>query len=61
MKMLRNITDCESLEVSQENFNYEVSFSKVARRQCSDCNFAVKRLATDSFQNMYRKLVALKN
>ena len=29
MKMLGKITDCESLEISQENFYDEVSLSKV--------------------------------
>ena len=43
MKMLGEITDCESLEISQENFCDEVSSSKVTNLQCSDCNFAIKR------------------
>ena len=37
------IIDCKSLKISQENFYDEVSFSKVASLQCSDCNFAIKR------------------
>ena len=43
MKMLGKITDCESLEISQENFYDEASFSKVTNLQCSDCNFPIKR------------------
>ena len=43
MKMLGKITDCESLEISQEKFYDEVSFSKVTNIQWSDCNFAIKR------------------
>ena len=43
MKILRKLTDCETLEISQENFYDEVSFSKVINLQCSGCNFAIKR------------------
>ena len=43
MKMLGEITDCESLEIYQENFYDEVSFSKVTNLQCSDCTFAIKK------------------
>ena len=41
--MLEKITDCESLEISQENFYDAVSFCKVTKLQCSDCNFAIER------------------
>ena len=41
MKMLGEINDCKSLEISQENFCDEVSFSKVTNLQRSDCNFAM--------------------
>ena len=43
MKMLWKINDCESLEISQENFYDGVSFSKNTNLQCSDCNLAIKR------------------
>ena len=45
MMMLHKIIDCQSLEISQENFYDGVSFSKVATLclQCLDCNFAIKR------------------
>ena len=43
MKMLGEINDCESLEISQEKFYDEVSFGKVTNLQCSDWNFAIKR------------------
>ena len=39
----QKIIDCKSLEISQEKFYDRVSFSKVARLQCSNCNFAIKR------------------
>ena len=42
MKMLRNIIDGKSLEISMENVYEGISFSKVASLQCSDCNFAIK-------------------
>ena len=60
MKMLGKITDCENLEISQENFYDEVSFSKVTNLQWSSCNFAIKELTTASSWKMYRKLVVLK-
>ena len=60
MKMLGKITDCESLEISHENFYDGVSFSKVKNLQCSGCNFSIKRTHADSCWNMYRKLAALK-
>ena len=43
MKILRKIINCESLEISQENFYDEVSFSKFTVLHCSDCNFTIKR------------------
>ena len=43
MKILRKIINCESLEISQENFYDEVSFSKFTSLHCSDCNFTIKR------------------
>ena len=43
MKMLRKITDWESLGISQKNFYNEVSFSKVTSLQFSECNFTIKR------------------
>ena len=42
MKMLREIIDGKSLEISQENVYDAVSFSKVINLQCSDCNVAIK-------------------
>ena len=42
MKMLRNIIDGKSFEISHENVYEGVSFSKVTNLQCSDCNFAIK-------------------
>ena len=56
--MLRKIIDSKSLEISQENVYEEVSFSKVTNLQCSDCNFAIK---IDTFRDMCRELVVLKN
>ena len=47
MNTLGKITDCESLEISQENFYDKVSFSKVTNLQCSGCSFAVKRTHQD--------------
>ena len=38
----RKITDCKSLEISEENVYGEVSFNKVTNLQCFDCNFAIK-------------------
>ena len=38
MKMSRKIIDCESLEISQENFCDKLSFSLVTTLQYSDCN-----------------------
>ena len=43
MKILRKIINCESLEISQENFYDEVSFNKFTVLHCSDCNFTIKR------------------
>ena len=42
MKMLRKITDDNSLEISQENVYEGISFRKVTNLQCSNCNFAMK-------------------
>ena len=42
MKMLRKIIDSKSLRISQENIYEGVSFSKVTKLQCSDCNFPIK-------------------
>ena len=41
-KMVRIIIYCDSLEISQENFYDEVSFSKVTGLHCSDCNVDLK-------------------
>ena len=42
--MLEKITNYESLGISQENFYYDaVSFCKVTKLQCSDCEVAIKR------------------
>ena len=57
MKMLGEITDCERLEISQENFCDEVSSSKVTNLQCSDCNF---ELTTASFLEYVPKTSCLK-
>ena len=43
MEMLWKITDCESLEISQENFCDGVSFSKNTNLRCSDCKFVIKK------------------
>ena len=43
MKMLRNIIDCESLEVTQGNVYDGVSCSNLKSLPCSDCNFTIKR------------------
>ena len=59
--MLRKITDCESLEISQENFYDEVSFSKVTNLQCSDCNFSIKRTHYRFFLEYVPKTSCLKN
>ena len=37
-------SDCESLEISQENVYGVLSFSKVTSLQCSGCNFTIKRI-----------------
>ena len=42
--MLRKISDCESLEISQENASDGVYFSKVTYSQYTDYNSAIKRL-----------------
>ena len=42
-KMLRKITECESLRILQEKFYDGVSFSKVRSLHCSDYNFTIKR------------------
>ena len=41
--MLRKITDCGYLGISQENFYHGVFFSKVTSLQCSNCKFITKR------------------
>ena len=56
MKMLRKIIDGKNLEISQENVYEGVSFSKVTNLLCSDCNFSIKQLITDTFWNMYQEL-----
>ena len=60
MKMLGEITDSESLEISQENFPDEVSFSKVTNLQCSACNFAIKRTHHSFFLEYVPKTSFLK-
>ena len=60
MKMLGKITDCESLEISQENFYDEVSFSKVTNLQCPDGNFAIKRTHRSFFLEYVPKTSCLK-
>ena len=60
MKMLGKITDCESLEISQENFYDEVSFSKVTNLQCLDCNFSIKRTHHRFFLEYVPKTSCLK-
>ena len=60
MKMLGKITDCESLEISQENFYDGVSFSKVTNLQCLDCNFSVKRTHHRFFLEYVPKTSCLK-
>ena len=42
-KMLREITECESLGILQEKFYDGASFSKVRSLHCSDYNFTIKR------------------
>ena len=60
MKILGKITDCKNLEISQENFYDEVSFSKVTNLQCSDCNFAIKRTLHRFFLEYVPKTSCLK-
>ena len=60
MKMLGEITDCESLEISQKNFYDEVSLNKVTNLQCSDCNFAIKRTHHSFFLEYVPKTSYLK-
>ena len=42
MKMLQQIIDGKSLEVSQKSVYEGVSFRNVTNLQCLDCNFAIK-------------------
>ena len=60
MKTFGKLTDCKSLEISQENFYDEVSFSKVTNLQCSDCNFAEKRTYHRFFLEYVPKTSSLK-
>ena len=60
MKMIGKITDCESLEISQENFYDEVSFSEVTNIQFSDCSFAIKRTHHRFFLEYVLKTSCLK-
>ena len=60
MKMLGEITDCERLEISQDNFYDEVSFSKVTKLQCSDCNFVIKKTHYSFFLEYVPKTSCLK-
>ena len=60
MKMLGEIANCESSEISQQNFYDEVSFSKVTTLQCSDCNFAIKRSHHSFFLEYVPKTSCLK-
>ena len=47
---------------SQENVYDAVSFNKVANLQCSDCNFAIKKINyIDTLLKMCQALVVLKN
>ena len=57
---VKEITDCESLKIPQENFYDEVSFKKVASLQCSDCNFAIKRTHRRLFLEYVAKTSCLK-
>ena len=58
MKMLWKITDCESLEISQENVYDRVSFSKNTNLQCSDCSFGIKRTHHRFFLEYLARLVS---
>ena len=55
MKILGNIIDCKSLEISQENFYDGVSFSKVTGLHCSDGNFAIKRIHKMHQNKLFRR------
>ena len=41
--MLGKIIDCESLDISQENFCDGVSFSKLTNLQCLDWHVIIKK------------------
>ena len=58
--MLWKINDCESLEISQENFYDGISFYKNTNLQCSDCNFAIKRTHQGFFLEYLQKTNCLK-
>ena len=60
MKMLRNIIDGKSLEISHENVYEGVSFSKATNLQCSDCNFAIKIAHRRYFSEYVPKTSCLK-
>ena len=59
--MLEKITDCESLEIYQENFYDTVSFYKVTKLQSSDCNFAIERTHHRFYLEYVPKTSCLKN
>ena len=60
MKMLGKTTDCDSLEISHENFYDGVSFSKVKNIQSSGCNFSIKRTHHRFFLEYVPKTSCLK-
>ena len=61
MKMLQKIMDCESLEISQENFIMEFLSVKLQAYSVQAATLLKRELTKDSSRNMYWKLVVLKN
>ena len=58
--MLRKIIECESLDISQENFYDGVSFSKAASLHCSGCNFTIQKTHYRLFVKYVLKTSCLK-
>ena len=53
MKMLQKIMDCESLEISQENFIMEFLSVKLQAYSVQAATLLKRELTKDSSQNMY--------
>ena len=60
MKILQKISECISLESSQENACDGVYFSKVANLQYTDCNFTINKLLKRFFFGIILKKSCLK-